>query len=110
MFKMKYKLQITDRGVEINREVINEKIFQEELFDYRVEDKKTFIDLLIDWISESNSNKDKYLMKEDLKMIMEKEDNTFFSSIHTNKYIFPDDEEFNQICEELIKLNREFKK
>jgi len=97
--------------IEIDGIKINKKIFQKEMVDWNVEDKETFMDSLIDWISESDREIDKYLMKEDLKMMIEKgtggENQTFFKSILTNDYLFYNDEGFNEVCDEILKLNEE---
>lgn len=111
---MEYNLRIDEEGVKINGTLINEEIFNQEKVDYSPRDRKDFIDTLIDWISECGRDRenDKYLMKEDLKMLMEWEDEFIFSSILTNEYIAKsqDEEEFNNICEEILKLNSELNK
>ncbi len=95
--------------IEIDGIKINEKIFQNELVDWQPEDRETFIDLLIDWISETTSENDKYLMKGDLIMMIEKgndgDQQTFFKSIQTNEYLFSGDEGFDEVCDEILKLN-----
>ena len=110
---MEYNLIIDEERVNINGTLINEEIFNQVKVDYRAEDRKDFIDTLIDWISEANDRpNDKYLMKEDLKMLMDWNDEFIFSSILTNEYIAKsqDEEEFNNICEEILKLNSEMEK
>lgn len=100
-------------GVEIDGIKINDKIFNEELTDWNVEDLDTFIDLLIDWIGECERDRegDEDLMKEDLIMMMNRvniEDNqTFFKSILTNEYLFSGDDGFDEVCDEILKLNKE---
>lgn len=86
---------------------LNEKIRDEDLHEYYIEEKSNIIDNLIMWISECSRERagDKTLMQDDLEMIMARDDNYFFSSNATNSYIFPDDSEFNKTCEELIELN-----
>jgi len=88
----------------INETKINEKIFDEELFEYRIIDRKDFIDELIRWISEAKGN-DKVLMKDDLKMLMSVKDDYIFSSISTNDYIYVGCSEFDDTCKELLELN-----
>lgn len=97
--------------VEINGQVINEKIFNEELIDYRLVDREYQIEHLCMWITESKSENDKRLMLEDLKYLMNLSDELVFSSITTNEFIAKSDnpKEFNSICEEIIKLNKEIK-
>jgi len=108
-----YEIDINDEGeIEINGEVINSKIFNEELVDYSVVDREDRIEYLCMWITESDKSNDKRLMLEDLKYLMKLEDEFVFSSIFTNEYIAKSDDEetFNNICEEIIKLNSEIKK
>jgi hypothetical protein len=81
---------------------INEKIFNEELFEYRIEDRKELINNLIGWIAESN--KDSLMMQQDMEMLMDLEDDYIFSSISTNEYISKDDGGFNETCKQLIEL------
>ena len=109
------RLMINNNGVEIDGIEIDNRIFQKELIGYCVEDKETQIDHLIDWIGECGQDRqsDKYLMKEDLMMLIKKGDSganqTFFSSVSTNEYIFWDNEEFDNICDEILKLNEGLK-
>jgi len=85
----------------------NEKIRGEELHEYYIEERSELIDNLIMWISECSRERasDKMLMQEDLEMLMARDDDYFFSSNSTNSYIFEDDSNFNETCEELIELN-----
>jgi len=50
---------------------INEKIFNEELFEYRIEDRKELISNIIGWIAEcgldSRGQSNKAMMQQDLK-------------------------------------------
>jgi hypothetical protein len=48
-------------------------------------------------------------MKDDLKYLRGLNDEFVFSSISTNEYVAKSDnlEEFNDLCEELLKLNEE---
>ena len=100
---MKYTIEGTNK---INDKVIDDKVFQAVEYDIRETDN--LVDDLIDWIGEATT--DKEMMKDDLKYIMETEerdDDLFFSSISTNKYVFKSDNEgtFNDICQEILKLN-----
>lgn len=109
------RLNINNNGVEIDGILINDKIFQEEKVNWTVTDKETQIDHLIDWIGECGSDRqsDKYLMKEDLIMLIKKGNDganqTFFSSVSTNEYVFWDEDRFNEICDEILKLNEDLK-
>lgn len=104
----KYKITEAESapyGFKINDELIKEQIFQEEKSNYKIESRDELIDNLIDWISEAN--KDKELMKQDLKYLLNLEDEFIFSSILTNEYIaFSDNpERFNKIAEDILELN-----
>jgi hypothetical protein len=108
-----YNLKI-EEGIRINGTLINEEIFNEEKVDYGVKDREDFIETLCMWISEAGQDRqnDKRLMLEDLKYLCKLEDEYILSSISTNEYIAKSDDEerFNEICEEILKLNEELKK
>jgi hypothetical protein len=106
-----YNLKIDEEGVKINDTLINEDIFQKEMVDFTPRERKDQIDHLIDWIKEAKPN-DRELMKEDLKMLMKKDDEYMFSSILTNEYILKSDDEesFNDICKEILELNEKLRK
>ena len=98
----------TEQGdILINGTLIKDEIFNEEKSEYRLVEREQQIDYLIDWISEAKGN-DKDLMKEDLKYLMGLKDEYVFSSISTNEFIAQsdDEEDFNQICKELLELNK----
>lgn len=108
-----YKIDIREQGVFINSEKINEEIFNQEKIDYSVHEREQQIDYLIDWISEARDRpNDLYLMKEDLKYLINCKDEFIFSNISTNEYILKEDnkERFNEICEEILELNKELRK
>jgi hypothetical protein len=84
---------------------LNEKIADEELFEYRIIDREDFIDELYRWIGEANNDTYKQMMKDDLDMLKEWEDEYIFSSVSTNYYISSNCSEFNETCEKLIELN-----
>lgn len=96
----------------INDTIINNKIFDEEMFDYVIKEREEIIDNLIGWISEITSESDKTLMKDDLKYLMSLKDEFIFSSISTNDYVAKSDNEpeFDEICEQLLELNAELDK
>ena len=102
----KYNLDISEKGVLINETLINERIFQEEKHEYTAIEKEDQINHLISWISEAKGN-DKELMIDDLKYLINLKDEYLFSSISTNDFIAKSDDEenFNRICKELLKLN-----
>jgi len=82
---------------------LNEKIRNEDLHEYYIVDRKEFVDELIRWISEATN--DKELMKQDLKMLIDKTDDYMLSSNSTNDYIFEGDSSFDETCQELIELS-----
>jgi hypothetical protein len=84
---------------------LNEKIRQEDLHEYSIVHRTSFIDELTRWITEARTS-DKILMQEDLKMLMDVEDDYIFSSNSTNKYITKSDSEFDETCKQLIELNK----
>ena len=94
----------------INGITINKKIRDEEMFDYTIIHRESFIDELIRWISECKRDSEKTMMKDDLKYLLSIDDEYMFSSISTNEYICKDDDYFNQICTELLELNNSLKK
>jgi len=105
-----YNLNIKEEGVFINETLINEKIFQEEKVEFSPVEREDQIDDLIDWIGECGTDResDKSLMKIDLKYLINLEDEFVFSSISTNKFIAKSDnlESFNEICKEILELNK----
>lgn len=91
-------------SVYINNIEMKEDIFDTENIGYVLRFREDLIDNLINWISEAKES-DKFLMKEDLKYLIDLEDEYVFSSISTNEYIAKSDneEEFNNICKEILK-------
>lgn len=105
---MNYTINLTDKGnTTINGAAINEVIFEHEMVDYKVVDRSQLIDDLISWIAECGPGRDsdRYLMKQDLKYLITVPDEYIFSSISTNDYIVQGDEEFDNLCREILKLN-----
>jgi len=88
----------------INGVELNEKIQQEELHEYYIVDREDFINELIRWISEAN--KDKELMKSDLKMLMDIDDEYILSSNSTNSYLYPGIDGYEDACKELLEINK----
>ncbi len=88
----------------INGIEINERIPDEDLFEYRITHRGSFIEELMSWIP--GATEDKELMKQDLKMLMNLDDEYIFSSISTNKYIYQGHPDFETTCQELLELNK----
>jgi len=90
----------------INDIKINEKIFNEDLHEYKIIDREGFIDELIGWIGEqSHDSTDKPLMMNDLKMLMKVSDEYLLSSGNTNDYLYQGCSDFDRACEELLELH-----
>lgn len=103
------KYILKEDGIQIMRShfvKINEIIFREELFEYQIIDRENFIDELYRWIAECKTS-DKQLMKDDLQMLLTVKDDYIFSSGNTNDYIYNGCSNFNETCENLIKLSEE---
>lgn len=99
-------IKIDDNNdIKINNILIDESIFNEEKVNYRIVEREGLIEDLCRWIAETKSDSDKTLMLEDLKTLVNKTDEFCFSSIMTNEYVFPDDDEFENICKEILELN-----
>ena len=110
---MKNKIKISDSGKYfINDIEIDDRVFNEEKANYNIIEREEFIDTLIDWIGDCGRDResDKYLMIEDLKMLINRDEKFLFSSISTNEYVFEGDNDFNEICGDILKLNKEVKK
>jgi hypothetical protein len=107
-----YKIEMTHEGIKINNILINEDIFRNEKIGYSVRDREEQINDLFMWIGEAigkeNRESDLYLMKEDLRYLESLNDELIFSSISTNEFIAKSDnlKEFNKICKEILKLNK----
>jgi len=69
-------------------------------------ERKIFDEQLIDWISEAKES-DKFMVKEDLKYLINMKDKFLFSNIKYNDYIFKSDDKdkFNYIVKEIKKEN-----
>lgn len=72
---------------------------------YDIKERDQYINDLIQRIAETESEPNKFLMKENLKTLMNLEDNFIFLSESTNEFISKTDneEEYNNLCEEFIK-------
>ena len=87
----------------INGININDRIREEDLHEFSIIHRDSFIDELISWISEAN--KDKELMKQDLKELMRWNDEYILTSNSTNHYIGIDSSDYEETCIELLELN-----
>lgn len=100
--KIEYRLSENS----INGIKIKEKIFDDELFEYKIIDRKDFLDELTRWIGEARDS-DKILMKQDLETLLTVSDEYIFSSISTNEYLYNGCADFEKTCKELLELNEE---
>ena len=85
--------------------IINDKIVDDELFGYKICERESIINDLMGWIPEAKSS-DKHLMRQGLEYLLTLEDEYIFSSISTNEYVGTQDSNFNELCEELLELNK----
>lgn len=101
------KYNITEQGDNffINGIEIPNEIFEKEKTDFIIIDRENFIDDLINWISECK-NKDRELMKSDLKDLIKIDDKFILSSITTNHYLHSNSEDFNNKCEDILNLSK----
>jgi len=94
----------------INDKIIENKIFDEELVDYRFVEREDTIDNLISWIHEANliqNSNDTFLMKEDLKQLMGLNEKYVLSNINTNEFLSQEEDEeiFTEVCLDILKVN-----
>jgi len=94
---MKYTIKDFNK---INDKIIDDSIFQAEKVEYKIVERESQVDELIDWISEARGN-DKGLMKEDLKYLMSIKDEYVLSSISTNEFIQEDTNRGQEILAEI---------
>jgi len=91
--------------IEIDWILIDENIFQEDQYEFEIRNKDDMIDNLIQRIWLCN-NSDKQLMKDDLKLLINIEDEYILSSTSTNDYIDSTDENYNLHCNNILELNK----
>ena len=89
---------------EINDKVISDDVFEKELVNYRIIDRETEIDNLINWIGETKDSSDKIAMKEDLKYLIKLNDKYLLSSILTNAYLRESEDEGQEILEGIYNI------
>lgn len=107
-YYVKYILR--DQGIYVVRshfEELDDKIRNEELHEYSIIHRESFIEELCRWIGECASDRahDKQLMKQDLETLIQVEDEYILSSNSTNSYLWQGCAEFDTTCEELIEIN-----
>jgi hypothetical protein len=92
-----------DYNFTINGIVLNEKIRDEQMHEYEIVERDELINNLIGWIGEGS--KDSTLMRQDLEMLMNWDDEFILSSISTNAYIRQGDSEFDENCKAILDLH-----
>lgn len=92
----------------INGIEINDLIREEELHEFSIVHRDSFIDDLIMWISEAT--RDKQAMKQDLKMLMDWDDEYILTSNSTNYYLGANSPRYEEVCLELLELNANINK
>lgn len=101
-------------GVCIEFNVFDNKnnVFDNELVNYRLENREELMDNLISWIAvaryDPHRSSDFLLMKQDLFMLSELDDDYVWSSTEEPEFISPskNPEKFNEICVKIIEANR----
>jgi len=97
------RVMIDDEWAKIDWILINET---EELYDYDIVPTSDEIDNLCMWISESESQSEIQLMKQDLQMLLKSEDDYILSSNQTNDYVdHTYGDIYNSHCDAILKLN-----
>lgn len=92
----------------INGEKLHDKIRDEDLHEFHIIDREDYIETIMGWIPNASAS-DKFLMKQDVKMLMSWDDEYVLSSNSTNTYLHPGDEGYNEACEEILKINESLK-
>jgi len=96
----KYIITRSENHYYINKIKIPNKVFREEMVNYQIEDRECLLDNLFMWITEART--DKQLMKDDVKLLINLDDEYILSSMSTNHYLYGNSDEFNQRCEEIL--------
>jgi hypothetical protein len=98
---MKYEVKLKEEyeinGIEID---INSEAFED--IGYTIREREEMINDLIMWISETKSNTDRELMKEDLKNLSKLNCEFVLSSLSTNEYLQIPSMEANKILKEIL--------
>lgn len=106
-----YRDDEVSNKISIGNEAINEKVFDDELVDWLLEDREELIDRIIVWAGEAYNSADRQsdfiLMKTDLVLLMGLTDAYVWSSISTNMYVSPtkDTLRFNEISKQVLEAN-----
>lgn len=84
-------------------------VFGNEIVDWKLEERDDYVFNLINWIADADYGTANHrMMLDDLILINNSNDEVFWSSIHTNKFIFrsEDPEQFDEICKEVLEAGK----
>lgn len=95
---------IKDTQNNIEYRIDSDLVHSGKIAGYLIEDRDEAINNIESWLSESKSESDKYLMREDLEYLRESSEDYVFTYYGTNGFIAKDVDmpEFNKVCQELI--------
>ena len=95
---------ITDTQNDIEYRIDADLVHNGKVAAYLIEDRDEAISNIESWLSESKSESDKYLMREDLEYLRESSEEYVFTYYGTNGFIAKDVDmsEFNKVCQEII--------
>ncbi len=102
---------ITDTKNDIEYRIESDLVHDGKVAGYLIEDRDEAISNIESWLSESKSESDKYLMREDLEYLRESREDYVFTNYGTNGFIAKDVDmkEFNKVCQELIESYTSYK-
>jgi len=102
---------ITDTQNDIEYRIDADLVHNGKIAGYLIEDRDEAISNIESWLSESKSESDKYLMREDLEYLRESSEDYVFTYYGTNGFIAKDVDmkEFNNVCQELIESYTSYK-
>lgn len=103
---------ITDTQNDIEYKIDADLVHNGKVAGYLIEDRDEAISNIESWLSESKSESDKYLMREDLEYLRESREDYVFTYYGTNGFVAKDVDmpEFNKVCQELIETFTSYKK
>lgn len=98
----------------INNQEIDDKVFEEEMVNWRWEDRVDIIEQIQCWLCEARQARrtnDATMMDQDIDYLKTLNDNYIFSSISTNCYVALSENPylFDEICEDILGANVKLK-
>lgn len=88
--------------------VIEDDIFSNDLYEYRIITRDDEIDNLFDYISKSKNFTEKSKMVSDFRTLMDMNDDYILSSININDYIDSNRSSYNFHCNRLLEINNNY--